>query len=102
MFNLVAVNLRDKNKDHVHNCHLKKCPNPGRYQLYGAIEDGGLPDWEGQPICSKHLVEEIRHRPEIVMSLLDMLFDALEDQNLLTTHAVPQGAGSPIIPFRKA
>jgi hypothetical protein len=92
MFNLVAINLPDANKGYPQRCHKAKCPNEGRYQLYSDIDEAGLPDWEGQPICSKHLVEEARHRPEITMSLIDMLIDTMEQHHLFGEAHAPQGA----------
>jgi len=80
MFNLVAINLPDSHKKYTNKCHKEKCPNEGRYQLFSDIDETGLPDWEGKPICSKHLVEEARHRPEIVMSLI-----------CLRWHMLPEG-----------
>ena len=53
MFNMVAINLPDAHGNYAHHCHMQKCPNEGRYQIYSAIEDSGLPDWEGQAICSR-------------------------------------------------
>jgi hypothetical protein len=82
MINSVSIN-RKENKEHPKPCHIAKCPNPGRYQLYAAIGADELPDWQGQAICSKHLVEEARHRPEIVMSLIDALIDAMEEHQIL-------------------
>src|SRR6266511_5713998 len=78
MFNMVAINLPDAQGKYAHHCHREKCKNEGRYQIYSDIEDAGLPDWEGKAICSRHLMEEARHRPEIVMSLIDMLIDTME------------------------
>jgi hypothetical protein len=92
MFNLVAINLPDAHRSYAHKCHKNKCPNEGRYQLYSDIDEVGLPDWEGMPICSKHLVEEARHRPEITMSLIDMLIDTLEQHHLFGEARAPQGA----------
>lgn len=94
MFNLVAINLPDSHKKYARNCQKDKCPNDGRYQLFSDIDDSGLPDWEGRAICSKHLVEEARHRPEIVMSLIDMLIDTLEQHRLFPEAHAPEGAGS--------
>jgi hypothetical protein len=82
MINSVTINHKEK-KDYPHPCHVAKCPNPGRYRLYAVIGSDELPDWEGQAICSKHLVEEARHRPEILMSLIDALIDALEEHRIL-------------------
>jgi hypothetical protein len=94
MFNLVAINLPVDHDKYTHTCHKDKCPNPGRYQLYKLIGDGDdLPDWEGVPICSKHLVDEARHRPEIVMSLIDMLIDTLEQHHLFPEAPLPVGPG---------
>ncbi|MGA3093231.1 MAG: hypothetical protein ABSD75_31940 [Terriglobales bacterium] len=81
MINSVTIN-RKKNKEYSNPCHFAKCPNPGRYQLYAPIGADELPDWQGQAICSKHLVEEARHRPEIVMSLIDVLIDAMEEHQM--------------------
>ena len=92
MFNLVAINLPDANKKYPSKCHKAKCPNEGRYQLFADIDEQGLPDWEGKAICSKHLVEEARHRPEITMSLIDMLIDTLEEHRLFTQAHAPEGA----------
>jgi hypothetical protein len=62
-----------------------------------------LPDWEGKPICSHHLVEESRHRPEIVMSLIDMLIDTLEQHRLFPEEVAPQGAvGRQVIQFHRS
>jgi hypothetical protein len=94
MFNLVAINLPIDHDQYTNACHKEKCPNPGRYQLYKLIGDGDdLPDWEGVPICSKHLVDEARHRPEIVMSLIDMLIDTLEQHHLFPEAPLPVGPG---------
>ncbi|MGA2337554.1 MAG: hypothetical protein WA383_16465 [Terriglobales bacterium] len=82
MINSVTINHKEQ-KEYPHPCHIAKCPNPGRYQLYAAIGSDELPDWEGQAICSKHLVEEARHRPEILMSLIDALIDAMEEHQIL-------------------
>ena len=83
MFNLVSINTKEGGNDYSCCCHVTKCPNPGRYQLYGTIGPDELPDWEGRPICSRHLVDEARLRPEIVMSLLDILIDKMEEHKLL-------------------
>jgi hypothetical protein len=93
MFNLVAINLPSAHKKYASKCHKEKCPNEGRYQLFDDIDESGLPDWEGHAICSKHLVEEARHRPEITMSLIDMLIDTLEQHRLFPDVHVPDGAG---------
>jgi hypothetical protein len=93
MFNLVAINLPDSQRKYADKCHKQKCPNEGRYQLFSDIEDSGLPDWEGKAICSRHLVEEARHRPEIVMSLIDMLIDTLEQHRLFPEAHAPEGPG---------
>ncbi len=82
MLNLVTINSKNGN-EYPHPCRSPKCPNPGRYQLYAGIAPNDLPDWEGEAICSKHLVEEARHRPEIIMSLIDALIDAMEAHELL-------------------
>jgi hypothetical protein len=93
MFNLVAINLPDAHRNYAKKCHKEKCPNDGRYQLFSDIDETGLPDWEGRTICSKHLVEEARHRPEIVMSLIDMLIDTLEQHRLFPEMHAPEGSG---------
>jgi hypothetical protein len=77
VFNLVSINRKENRDEYPGHCHIARCPNPGRYQLYGTIGADELPDWEGRPICSRHLVDEARLRPEIVMSLLDILIDKL-------------------------
>ena len=82
MINIVTINHQER-KEYPHPCHVTKCPNPGRYQLFATIGSDELPDWEGQAICSKHLVEEARHRPEIIMSLIDALIDAMEEHEIL-------------------
>jgi hypothetical protein len=82
MINSVTINRKEQ-KEYPHPCHIAKCPNPGRYQLYAVIGSDELPDWQGQAICSKHLVEEARHRPEILMSLIDALIDAMEEHQIL-------------------
>ncbi len=92
MFNLVAINLPDANRKYAEKCHKAKCPNEGRYQFFADIEDSGLPDWEGKAICSRHLVEEARHRPEIVLSLIDMLIDTMEEHHLFPEAPVPAGS----------
>jgi hypothetical protein len=103
MFNLVAINLPDTNRKYAHKCYKAKCPNDGRYQIYSDIEEMGLPDWEGHPICSRHLVEEARHRPEIVMSLIDMLIDTMEQHHLFPEERAPQGAnGRQVIQFHRS
>jgi hypothetical protein len=94
MFNLVAINLPDAHRKYAAPCSKQKCPNDGRYQFFSDIDEAGLPDWEGRAICSKHLVEEARHRPEIVMSLIDMLIDTLEQHRLFPETHVPDGAGA--------
>jgi hypothetical protein len=102
VFNLVAINLPDDENKYEHHCYMPKCPNVGRYQLYGVIEESGLPDWEGKPICSRHLMEEARHRPEIVMSLIDTLIDTMEQHQLFPEEPVPHGPQGPgILPFRR-
>jgi hypothetical protein len=93
MFNLVAINLPDANRNYAAKCHKAKCPNDGRYQMFSDIDEQGLPDWEGHAICSKHLVEEARHRPEITMSLIDMLIDALEEHRMFGQAHGPEGVG---------
>jgi hypothetical protein len=103
MFNLVAINLPDREGNYERHCQMPKCRNEGRYQLYNDIEDSGLPDWEGKTICSRHLMEESRHRPEIVMSLIDILIDTMEQHALFPEEPIPQGPGGPhILPFRRA
>jgi hypothetical protein len=100
MFNMVAINLPDAQRKYAQTCHKAKCPNDGRYQLFADIdEDSGLPDWEGKAICSRHLVEEARHRPEIVMSLIDMLIDTLEQHRLFPEVATPAAGRRQVIPF---
>lgn len=101
MFNLVAINLPDANKKYAHKCHKAKCPNEGRYQLYAGIEDSGLPDWEGVSICSKHLVDEARLRPEITMSLIDMLIDAMEHNHLFVEEHAPENGQRQVLQFHK-
>jgi len=98
MFNLVAINLKNRGGELDEQCSLPKCGNPARYQLYPPLEDGALPDWQGNPICSHHLVQEARHHPEITLSLIDMLIDALDDRGLLNASSSPHGA-SRIIPM---
>lgn len=95
MFNLVAINLPDAHGKYAQKCHKEKCPNEARYQLFADIDDSesGLPDWEGKAICSKHLVEEARHRPEITMSLIDILIDTLEQHRLFPEVHAPQNPG---------
>ncbi len=82
MINSVTINHKER-KEYPKPCHIAKCPNPGRYQLFAVIGLDELPDGEGQAICSKHLVEEARHRPEILMSLIDALIDAMEEHRIL-------------------
>ena len=94
MFNLVAINLPDSGGKYAAKCQKNKCPNEGRYQLFADIDEAGLPDWEGRPICSHHLVEEVRHRPEIVMSLIDILIDTLEQHRLFQVAHPPEGVGA--------
>jgi hypothetical protein len=94
MFNLVAINLPDRHRKYHQRCYLQKCPNEGRYQIYSDITDSGLPDWEGKPICSWHLMEQARHRPEIVMSLIDILIDTMEQHHLFPEEPAPIGAGT--------
>jgi hypothetical protein len=100
MFNLVAINLKNRAGELPGLCALPKCGNPARYQFYPPAETGELPDWEGSPICSHHLVEEARHHPEITLSLIDMLIDALDDRGLLNASSSPHGA-SRIIPMTR-
>lgn len=97
MFNLVAINLKDEHGNLQHKCHITKCSNPGRYQLFNSIEVDGLPDWEGQAICSWHLVEEARQRPEIIMSMLDILIDVMESQKILSAPPAPLGGSRRVI-----
>jgi hypothetical protein len=101
MFNLVAINLPDAHKKYPHKCHKEKCPNEGRYQIFSDIEETGLPDWEGKAICSKHLVEEARHRPEITMSLIDMLIDTMEQHNLFAAHPPEGAAGRQVLQMQR-
>lgn len=103
MFNMVAINLPDSHGKYAHSCHEHKCPNEGRYQIFSDIEDSGLPDWEGRPICSRHLVQEARHRPEIVMSLIDVLIDTLEYNHLFPEEPPSQHVdGRQVIQFHRA
>ena len=37
MINSVSINHKEQ-KEYPHPCHIAKCPNPGRYQLYAGIE----------------------------------------------------------------
>ena len=97
-FNLVAINLKDE-QGNLQQCHVAKCGNRARYQIFNPLADGDLPDWEGQPICSKHLVEEARHRPEIIMSLLDMMIDAMEAKHVFAVPTAPTGPAR-IVPLR--
>jgi hypothetical protein len=100
MFNLVAINLPDAQRKYANKCYKEKCPNDGRYQLYANIDEMGLPDWEGNAYCSHHLVEEARHRPEIVMSLIDILIDTLEQHRLFAEACPPEGvAGRQVLAF---
>jgi hypothetical protein len=101
MFNLVAINLPNAELKYANKCHKEKCPNEGRYQLFADIEDSGLPDWEGKAICSRHLVEEARHRPEIVMSLIDILIDTLEQHRLFPEAHAPVAGHRQVIQFHK-
>ncbi|MDR3764675.1 MAG: hypothetical protein P4M01_11310 [Acidobacteriota bacterium] len=94
MFNLVAINLPDSGGKYSTKCHKAKCGNDARYQIFANIDESGLPDWEGKPICSHHLVEETRHRPEIVLSLIDMLIDTLEQHRLFQAVHPPESAGA--------
>ena len=94
MFNMVAINLPDSHGKYAHHCCKAKCPNEGRYQIYSEIEHAGLPDWEGTPICSWHLMDEARHRPEIVMSLIDLLIDTLEQNHLFPEDPLPERDGN--------
>jgi hypothetical protein len=91
MFNLVAINLPDEKRHYANECYKAKCHNEGRYQLFSDIDESGLPDWEGKAICSFHLVEEARLRPEIIMSLIDIMIDTLEQHRLFTGAHVPEG-----------
>ncbi len=88
MVNLVTINEKQQ-EGYAAPCHVAKCRNAGRYQLYESIGVDGLPDWEGKAICSWHLVEEARRRPEIFMSLIDILIDALEANHLFNTPPAP-------------
>ena len=101
MFNLVAINLPDAQRQYAHRCHKEKCPNDGRYQIFSDIDEAGLPDWEGVAICSKHLVEEARHRPEIVMSLIDMLIDTMEQHRLFPEAPAPEGKARQVIHLQR-
>jgi hypothetical protein len=101
MFNMVAINLPDATGKYTHHCHKEKCHVEGRYQIYSSIEDAGLPDWEGKPICSRHLMEEARHRPEIVMSLIDMLIDTMDQNHLFPEEPLPQADGRRVITFHR-
>jgi hypothetical protein len=98
MFNLVAINLPDENHRYASHCHKEKCHNEGRYQNFSDIDESGLPDWEGVPICSFHLVEEARRRPEIIMSLIDMMIDAMERHKLFA-EAPASGASRQVLTF---
>jgi hypothetical protein len=91
MFNLVAINLKDEHGNLAHKCGVAKCTNLARYQLYPYLAEGELPDWEGSPICSRHLVEEARLRPEITMSLIDILIDEMESKHVLKAPSAPSG-----------
>ena len=101
MLNMVAINLPDAHGKYAHHCHKEKCRIEGRYQIFSDIEDSGLPDWEGKPICSRHLVEEARHRPEIVMSLIDMLIDTMEQNHLFPEEPLPNADGRQVIAFHR-
>ena len=101
MFNMVAINLPDSKGNFAHHCHKEKCPVEGRYQIYSSIEEAGLPDWEGKPICSRHLMEEARLRPEIVMSLIDMLIDTMNHNHLFPEDPLPQADGRRVIAFQR-
>ncbi len=101
MFNMVAINLPDAQGKYAHHCHREKCKNEGRYQIYSDIEDAGLPDWEGKAICSRHLMEEARHRPEIVMSLIDMLIDTMEQNHLFPEEPAQGADGRQVIQFHR-
>ena len=102
MFNLIAINLPDSHHKYANKCYKEKCPNEGRYQLFADIDETGLPDWEGKAICSFHLVDEARLRPEITMSLIDMLIDTLEQHRFFTETHAPQGAGArQVLTFRR-
>jgi hypothetical protein len=101
MFNLVAINVPDAHRRYAGKCHKDKCPNEGRYQLFGPIDEQELPDWEGKPICSKHLVAEARLRPEITMSLIDILIDTLERHHMYPEVRVPESTSTGhILPFQ--
>jgi hypothetical protein len=101
MFNLVAINLPDTHKRYANKCHKVKCPNEGRYQLFASIDETELPDWEGKPICSHHLVEEARHRPEIIMSLLDIMIDTMARHDLFAAEQLPEGAGRQVLQMQR-
>ena len=92
MFNLVAINLKNANGSLSHKCHVGKCHNKARYQYFAPQATDELPDWEGLPICSHHLVEEARHRPEIILSLIDILIDELESHSVLGAPEAPDGS----------
>jgi hypothetical protein len=94
MFNLVAINLPDEKHHFANACHKAKCSNEGRYQLFADIDESGLPDWEGKSICSFHLVEEARLRPEIIMSLIDIMIDTMEQHRLFVGAHAPEGNAS--------
>lgn len=102
MFNLVEINLPDANKNYKSKCRVPKCGNDGRYQIYSNIEEAGLPDWEGEPICSRHLVEEARYRPEIIVSLIDILIDTMEKHDLFPENPAPGSSmRRHVVPIRK-
>jgi len=101
MFNLVAINLRNHDGELSDKCSQPKCANPARYQIFPLMEEGELPDWKGNPICSHHLVEEARHRPEIILSLIDILIEEIESRGLLTPPSGPHNGDCRIIPMRQ-
>jgi hypothetical protein len=100
MFNLVAINLPNEHRHYASKCHKEKCHNEGRYQIFADIDESGLPDWEGKAICSFHLVQEARLRPEIILSLIDMMIDAMEQHHLFAeAHAPEGGAARQVLTF---
>jgi hypothetical protein len=100
MLNLVAINLKNRDGELSDKCSIHKCVNPARYQLFPPLEEGELPDWAGNPVCSHHLVEEARHRPEIILSLLDILIEEFESRGLLTPPSGPRSGDCRVIPMR--
>ena len=97
---LVAINLKNRSGELAATCSIPKCGNPARYQLFPPVQEGDLPDWSGNPICSHHLVEEARHRPEIILSLLDILIDEFESRGLLSPPSGPHTEDCRVIPMR--